>query len=142
VGLTTDKVFYTLTGKGRFELNAILGSWADGVGKCDLVSLDVVYLATSAGKVFQFGICESGSGASVTQLAMKENGIYFVSTPYTVGQRAVKNILPDTNVSRQIRPVSSNLMMMSIQYDVGTEVQVQLVFNISVSTVRMHYLKV
>jgi len=129
-----------LSGKGSFELNSMLGTWASGVGKCDLVKMEVVYVALSAAKIFKFGVCESGSGASLQALAMKENGIYCVSTTFSVGTRAVKEIIPESNMSKQIRPNSSNLMMMSVRYEIGTDFVVQIAFHLNVSTVRMHYL--
>jgi len=129
-----------LVGKGRFELNSILKVWASGIGKCDLVKIELTYIARKSGAHLQFGICESGSAQEVDVLSMKANGLNYVSTSYTTGVKADFTIIPDGNLSRQIRPTSSNLMMMELVYDVHSDVTAMLIFHLNVSTVRMHYL--
>jgi hypothetical protein len=133
-------VFKTITGTGTLEVNAILGTWAEGVGKCDLVRLTVSYMASASASKLQVGLRESGSSAPLSMICMKENGISYVSTSYNCGQMAVKELIPEANMSRQIRPVSSNLMMMTIVYDVGSSISAMLTFDLNVSTIRTHYL--
>jgi hypothetical protein len=138
--MVTDIVFKTLAGKGSIELNALLTTWAAGVGNCQLVSLEVSYIAVEAAKVFMFGMAETSCSASLKSLAMTQTGIYFVSTAYSVGVMGNREIIPPANVSRQIRPVSSDLMMLKLFYDVAVGIDVQIAFHIHVSTVRTHYL--
>jgi len=123
------------------EINSILGSWADGVGKCDLVKLEIVYLASKSKLSLKFGICESGCSADVSFLSMKENGVNYISNEKNYGERCVKLVVPESNISRQIRPISSNLMMLTMKYDISDGIDVVLAFHLSVSTIRMHYLK-
>lgn len=140
MGTVTDVVYKRISGKGSIEINSILGSWADGVGKCDLVKLEIIYVASKEKLSLKFGVCESGCSASVDFLCMKENGVNHISNAKNFGERCIKLVVPESNISRQIRPVSSNLMMMTMKYDVSDGIDVMFAFHLSVSTIRMHYL--
>lgn len=139
--LVTDRVYKEITGTGKLELNAILGTWAEGVGKCDLIRLEVSYIASASAMTLRVGLKESGSNAPLSMTSLKENGVCFMSTSYNCGQKAIKELVPEANMSRQIRPVSSNLMMITIEYDVGSSISAMLTFDLNVSTIRTHYLK-
>jgi len=101
-----------LSFKGTLEF--LLSDLIKGAGQVDLVSIKLNFVLPNAMDAIKAGVCESGNNLTVDQVALKSNGVYMVATEFNAGHKHVAEIIPEDILSKQIRPISSNLPMIQL----------------------------
>lgn len=126
-----------LTGTGT--MNDFLATYLKGCGRVDLVSLQAKFCATEEAACVKIGMAEAGSSESIDTLCLKENGVIFVSNPRTTGVSELVTLVPEDYLSRQIKPVSSMLPVVQLQYSITKNITMALIFKVKVHGMRMRY---
>jgi len=138
----TDIINITF-GDGRTTLDddlwEVVADYIPGIGNVELNSITVIFLAPKADMTVKLGVCNTAANLTVDQVAMKENGVYFVSTSLTAGKRHVEHVIPEDTISRQLFPVDSKLPMCKIIVSVTEGVAFTLQVKLKVNGMRQHY---
>lgn len=98
----------------------------EGMGKVDLVSLEVVYIATAASQQISAGVALAGSARTGEELGMSKGGFMAVSNQMTMGVQHRKVIVVPDTFSRQIQPPSGALPMFDLFIDADKAMNVGL----------------
>jgi len=122
------------------DVNEAIADALRGCGAVDLIKVQCIIMTPEEGSSVSIGFCEAGSSESVETLSMKENGYNFVATAYNKGTRQVVELVPEDTLSRQIRPISSDLPMLCMKISKSKKTKVSVAFYIKVRGIRSRYL--
>jgi len=120
-------------------LDAILKDYMPGVGRADLVKIEVKIVTTASAQKVCIGFANVNSSLTAEQAAMKMSGLYFVSNSYSAGNEITRVLIPEDTLSRQIRPNSADLMMMNFLLSATDGVKIAVHFFIKVHGMRTQY---
>jgi len=137
----TDIVHRVYTKKvtiGEAVLRFVIDS-LPGCGRINLVKIVAVFVCPAEDLCVKIGVCSTGQSLTATQAAMKENGVYFVSSVPTRGVRHVTTIIPEDTLSRQLQPTSSQLPTTKLLIEISEGVVLSLQFHIQVEGMRQHF---
>lgn len=110
----------------------------EGCPNVDLIKLSIKCQAQSAKDYIRIGMSAMGSSASIKSLAGKKNGFKHKANDRNVGEEIEKDLVPMANVSRQIRPCSSQLPMLRLCYEKSAGMDLTLIVYMKVNGVREH----
>jgi hypothetical protein len=111
----------------------------EGCGKVDLVSMSIKAVAKTAGAFINIGTSAVGSSSTALSLGLTPSGFVHVANALNVGVQIEQTLIPMSNVSRQIRPASTNLPMLRLVFEKSENIQVNLVLYIKVEGVIVHH---
>jgi len=118
-------VYHLAIGKGAGDktIDTLLASFLGGYGNMQLLDITVSYVFLSSKAIFKCGTKSALSKATIDHIALKENGIYAVSSDFQVGKHVTIHIVPQHGVSKQIRPTSSTHPMMNFVWSATDNVE-------------------
>jgi hypothetical protein len=111
----------------------------EGCGKVDLVSMSIKAVAKTAGAFINIGTSAVGSSSTALSLALTPSGFVHIANALNTGIQIEQVLVPMSNVSRQIRPASTNLPMLRLVFEKSENIQVNLVLYIKVEGVIVHH---
>lgn len=128
-------IIYLELKKDEFSgtLDNMLANYLTGCGNVQLVKLSVVFQPPSEGVSIAAGVCEAGANVSIDLMAMKGNGILFTSALPTVGRKFTEELVPEDTLSKQIRPISSDLPMIKVCVRKDTKMKAMLEVRLKVN---------
>jgi hypothetical protein len=99
-----------------------------GMGRVDLVKIEVAFIGLEAGAIFKAGIKETGSSLTLSVTSMKPNGIYHVSNAKNCGEKIIVQILPEDLFSRQIKPAPCDLPIFELEIEKNSKMNAVVYF--------------
>jgi hypothetical protein len=136
----TDLVQLDCSGKNEFDgpLEDLVSHRLEGTGKVDLIKIVVKYQATDSGARIYLGTSAVGSSAQAKSLAMNGSGHAHSANAFNSGSEHIFDLVPLANVSRQIRPASTNLPMLRLVYEKTAYMNLSIHIYMKVEGVRVH----
>jgi len=138
--LYTDIVQLCCDGKNEYDgpISDLVEHRLEGCGKVDLVQFSVKYQAGAGGARIYLGTSAVGSSATAKALAMNRNGHAHISNNFNAGAEHIVDLVPMSNVSRQIQPASTNLPMLRFTYEKTSTMSLNLTLYLKVEGVRVY----
>jgi len=100
-----------------WTLAGMLKDDISGYGNVDLHSIVIDYEMPTEGLKILGGFCHAGTSLTVNQVAFKPNGLHRTSNARTAGEPYTAIMVPESTMSRQIQPVSSDLPMIKFMME-------------------------
>lgn len=139
----TDEIAIAFKGEATVSSDlagmSAVTSFLQGCGAVDLISISLKFNFTASNCTLQAGFTDTGSSASLAQIAFLGSGYSAVSTNYNMGAMIEKELIPEGIYSRQIRPVSSTLPTLKFMFSCNKGVAGLILIRVKVYGPRRHY---
>jgi hypothetical protein len=140
LGYTFDcQVFYKNLHKGNNTLWTYVQEDCAGCGNVDLISVQAICVCSNEGDWYQIGLVATGSGMPLAISSMRENGAYHVANARNYGIRNVHELIPDSNLSRQLFPTSSQLPSITMAFEKSKGTTINFHIKLKVNGVIVKY---
>lgn len=110
-----------------------------GCGRVDLVKIEMNFLALAAGDAVMVGVTDINSSIDIVQASQKPNGFVHKATSYNYGNKDVITVVPEDMLSRQLRPVPSDLPSMKLIFEKTGTMRVSFVIYLQVHGIVQTY---
>lgn len=134
----TDVIVIKCSNKNSYSssLCTMLASFLSGKGNVSLVSMSVLCRPTGKGQAIYFGLSAANSEATAEECSVLGNGFYHVSTEESMAQQLERVIVPLSNTSTQIFPISSTLPAIRVVYNKSEKMALYIKLHVLVRGVR------
>lgn len=113
-----------------------IGHRLEGCPNVQLLSWSFKAQAGAAGDFLRIGMASINSSASIKSLAGKKNGFKHKANDRNYGEEIERDLIPMSNVSRQIQPDSSQIPMLRLCYEKSAGMDLTFTFRYKVNGVR------
>nr|WOK58251.1 MAG: ORF2 protein [Armillaria ostoyae RNA virus 1] len=116
------------TGKKTFV--EMLNGDFDGMGKVDIVALDLKYKMTAANQTVKAGVFLQDTSLTIDQLVGLEGVLNHTSTSYNYGETKTAHLIIPDLVSAQVQPPSGVARTAVVYYNIGKNVECSMIFKL------------
>lgn len=135
----TDVIYIEMKADYCDSLIGLVDPYLPGCGVIELISLKLIFTATSDTSYVYAGVCSTAQSLSAIQISMKPNGVNYVANSMTKGIRHVVDIIPEDILSTQLQPVSAKLPALKFVLDKSSGMTVVVMVSVRVHGIRSHF---